>query len=328
MAVKPLRGISPAAALLCTAAAAAVSVPAALLYAAGLSVTLLLTAAVLAVLAPLSSGTRSLSALLLAAALGGAMRMLLSAYTPDWCAAMGPPVLYYAAFLLCAPVAEQLADDPGRAGLRRVGLPALALLVSGIVRELLSAGTLMGVRLMKPLSPSFGIGVLGLTAAGLILALFCLREHPVFAYSVRGGCAAGVSLFVSTAVCGVLFSLICRLLPVPERLLPLLAVLLTGLAALAGGRLLRGSDLWSAPFADRVLPIASALAILTVYRVGWNWAQTIWMPVASAAVLGLALCLIAAAMTRIDNIHLPAPFKSAPAVLIAAGSVMLALSVL
>ena len=328
MAVKPLRGIAPSAALLCVAAAAAASVPAALLYTAGLSVTLLLTTAALAVLAPLSGGTRGISALLLTAALGGALRMLLSGYAPDWCAAMGPPVLYYAAFLLCAPVAELLADAPERAGFRRLGLPALALLVIGIVRELLSAGTLMGVRLMSPFSAAFGIGVLGLTTAGLIIALLCLRKHPVFGYSVRGGCVAGVCLFVGTTVCGILFSLVCRLLPIPERLFPLLAVLLTGLAALAGGRLFRGNDLWGPPFADRVLTVASALAILVVYRSGWSWAQAVWMPVAAAAVLGLAFCLIAAAMTRIDNIHLPAPFKSAPAVLVAAGTVMLALSVL
>lgn len=321
------RGIVPVAALFCVAASAAATVTGALLYIAAVSVTLLITTLVAALLRALPRRMNGLIALLLAAALAGALRTLLAARAPAWLEAMGPALLFEAILLLCAPVALTLAAAE-KAPFSRTVLPAAALLVTGAVRELLAAGTLMGVRLLPAgVSPDFGLGALGVITGGLVMALFCLRERDVFRYSIREGCAAGGCTVMLAAAAGLLMQAAVRLAPLPERVWPLLTVLLVGLLAALGARLMP-EGMWREPFGDQPLWISAVIAVLTVLsREGVWWQGAVWQ-LAAAAVLGGALCLVAALMERVNNIHLPAPFRLAPAVVVAAGAALLAFAVL
>ena len=341
--VKRRPSVDGAAVFLCLLAAGCGSLTAALLAIAGGALLLMLNLLMLFIFRPLSGRARSAASLFFAAALYTALRLALSAYRPDWLAAAGPEGLAAAAALFSAPAALSLREKPPVSG-KRLALCAAALLVIGGVRELLSAGSLAGVRLLPggfPVSDSFAFGAAGVITAALLLALFRIRgQGKLNGYRVSEGlvyaaCAAGL-----TAAAGALFAPLTRLFPLPGLWNPFLAAALAGLLALAAGALFREKpneapvkEVFRAVFSDGTLPALAALAVLAADRkmAGAPALPLFGGTVAAGLVLGLACALAAAATPRLDtsgNPHLPASFRPLPVWLAAAGMAMLALSVL
>ena len=97
--VKRQPSVDGAAVFLCLLAAGCGSLTAALLYIAGGALLLFLLLLTLLLLPRLTGGTRNAALLLLAAALMISLRLLLSAFRPDWLEAMGPAGLTAAVLL-------------------------------------------------------------------------------------------------------------------------------------------------------------------------------------------------------------------------------------
>jgi len=118
---------------------------------------------------------------------------LLLTYLPAFTDRLPPLWLFYAAVFSCAPAAEEWSETPPTSG--RVYLAALAPVVIGAVRELLAYGTMFAVRVLPAgLSADFAAGGSGVVAAGLFLALFCLRGSLAAApYPARGIPAAAAA---------------------------------------------------------------------------------------------------------------------------------------
>lgn len=341
--VKRRPSVDGAAVFLCLLAASCGSLTAALLVLAGGALFLLLNLLMLFIFRPLTGRARNAASLFFAAALYTALRLALSAYRPAWLAAMGPEWLTAALFLFSAPAAVTLMEKKPVSS-KRLALCSLALLVIGGVRELLSAGTLAGVRILPdgfPVSDSFAFGGAGLIIAALLLALFRIRgQGKLISYRVPEGLLYAVGALGLTIAAGAFFALLTRLFPLPGLWRPFLAAALAGLLALAVGAALREKPneapvkaTLRAVFMDGTLPALATLAVLAADR---KMAEAEALPLfggtaAAALILGLACALIAAAVPRLDtsgNPHLPVSFRPLPVWLAAAGMTMFVLSVL
>ncbi|MCI8553325.1 MAG: hypothetical protein HFJ80_00060 [Clostridiales bacterium] len=318
--------------VLCLGAAASSSVTAALVVTAAGAAVLLLTLLLLTLLRMKAGAVRSAAALLFSLALSASVRLWLDAAQPEWMPDDFSRGLLEAALLFCGPAAIRLLDRPLETGTGRMLLYALAMPVTGAVRELLSAGSLMGVRLLPeglPLSRSFAGGAAGLMTAGLLLALFRIRLRGMVRLTPRDGLRAGLAVALTALPAVLLYLLLVRFLPLAEtiRLLlaPVCAVLFAGLL----------SRLWPE---GRLKPLfraewVAALAVLFLSgaaaageRAGHGPA---FLGAALAALaLGMAVSLAASLFGRMENIHLPSALRSAPAALTAAGLALLAFQVI
>jgi hypothetical protein len=330
----PAAVCAPAAVLLCLLAAVMTSGRAALLYLADGALVILLGAALLWLLKKLTGAVSPAVSFLLTGALGGVLRLLMAAFTPDWLPLMGPEAFYWAVFLFCGPVAAALAEGNPSLSPGRVWLLGLGGLLLGLLREFLSGGTLFGVRLLPEevysgLSASFGlsaagkIGVTGLFLAGVWLALWGVGERRLFPYSIRDGFRLGWTAALTAALAGWLTALL-RL--AAGDVLPFLGtwapLFFTALFFWLGGQLLPRQPL----FRDGILGALCAFCVMSVSpSAGW---ETLWMPAAAGVVLGAALCLFAALYARVDNIHLPKPFRTAPATVLLLTGALVAFAVI
>ena len=288
---------------------------AALAYMADIAAVVLFAAALLALLrtflGPLPAG----AAFLVTGALGLCLRRLMAAYTPSLLMEMGAEGLFFAVFLFCGPAAAALAEGKPGFPIRRVWLFALGGLILGLAREFLASGSLFGVELADGVSESFGFstagrpGLSGLFLAALFLALWGLRERRLFPYTTRDGLRIGVyaalTVLLSAWAAG-----------------GLRQVLVTALLVLVGGAVLPRERF----FRDGVLTACAALAAVWASRV--DAAALLWIPAAAAGILALAFFLFAPLYGRADNIHLPAPFRTPPAVMLLITGALVALSVL
>ena len=321
------KGFATGSVLLALAVIAAASVNAALLYLSCGAGVLLVTALVVQLLRPLSGPTRALSAMLLSAALAAALRLLLAATAPGWLQDMGHELLYYSVFLLCGGTAAALAEREVTLPFGRYALFGALMLVTGAVRELLAGGTLLGLRLLdKGVSADFGRGAAGVIVAGLLLALFGVRERHVFHGGMKEGVCAAIAVTLTTLCAGLVYTVVTILLPSSEMLEPLPAVLFSGLAALAGRALFRGMMLRPF-FEDETLLAVSVITLLLVRPAADGWGN-LWVPLCAALAAGGVLLVFGAIYPRIDNTDLPAPFRTTPALVVVAGTALLALSVI
>ena len=322
-------GVRPDMVLLCLTAAASATAAGSLLYLAGISLLMVLAGSLTALLRPLSGRTSGPAALLLTAALAGCWRQLLAAWAPARLAEMGPAWLFFAVLLFSGPLAAGLADDvAGLSRLRRVLLPAAAVFVTGCLRELGSRGTIFGVRLLPwTLTRDLGFGASGVMLAGLVLALFRIRERTAFRCDRRSSVSAGALFALWALAAGILYGLVTAFLPIPELYRPLTAVaaaVLTGLAFAAPA----GGQTWGELFRSPTLTALAALALMAADGLADGRWQSLFFPMAAGIAVGIALMAAGALLTGVENIDLPVPFRTAPAVLVAAGTAMLALHVL
>lgn len=315
--------------LIALAAAAIVSGRAALLYTADIAAVVVLAAALLALLrkwlGPLPAG----ASFLLTGTLGLALQLFMAAYTPEWRAEMGADGLFFAVFLFCGPAAARVAEGRPTFSPGKLWLFALGGLTLGLTRECLASGTLFGVRLFDGVSSSFGFsasgrpGISGLFLAALFLALWGLRERRLFPYTTRDGLRIGAYAALTTLLSAWAAGGLRRVLPAsPAFLGDLLALLIAALLVLIGGAAMPKE----AFFRDGVLTACCALAAVWASRA--ESYALLWMPAAAAGVLALTFFLFAPLYGRTDNIHLPAPFRTAPATMLLIAGALVALSVL
>ncbi|HIW72710.1 MAG TPA: hypothetical protein H9684_00145 [Firmicutes bacterium] len=341
--VKRRPSVDGAAVFLCLLAAGCGSLTAALLAIAGGALLLLLNLLMLLIFRPLSGRMRNAASLLFAAALYTALRLALAAFRPAWLEAMGPEGLLAALALFSAPAALSLTEKPPLPA-KRLFFCAAVLLIIGAARELLSAGTLAGVRLLPegfPVSDSFAFGGAGLITTALLFALFRIRgQGRLNGYRISEGLVYAAGAACLAAAAGALFAPLTRLLPLPSLWRTFAAAVLAGLLALAAGAAFREKPneapvrgTLRAVFADGTLPALASLAVLAADR---RLPEAAALPLfggtaAAALILGLGCALAAAATPRVDtsgNPHLPASFRPLPVWLAVAGMAMFALSVL
>lgn len=313
------RGLTASTLLLCTGAAAAVSGFGGLLVTVFGAWLLLILIPVARLFRPLPSAIRQGALLLTSAFLATLVRALLLVYLPAVADRMPPLWLFYAAVFSCAPAAEEWSETPPAGG--RVYLAALAPVIIGAVRELLAYGTVFAVRVLPAgLSADFATGGSGVIAAGLLLALFCLRGKPATAPCPTRGIPAAAVAALTALLAGVLLSLLRLIWPVfPAEWLPAAAAFVTAVAALLW--------LYKPGMADGVWMAAAAFTAWLSCRSAEVWLALLWQLV-GAAILFAAGCLLAGIWYRLDNSDLPGPFRSAPALLTTAGVLWLALAVL
>lgn len=240
---------------------------------------------------PAPTGVR----VLFAAGAGGALYLLLRSAFPDaaFLAAEQPYTVLL--WLACGVAADNRSIPAART------LPALLLL--GVLRELLAEGTLWGIRLLPAgLAPALGNGAGGLLLAALLLWAFGLHpptvqetDSPLPALTSAGLVVAGAGLGVLTA-------------PLP----PLYAVWATALAVGVIASLLPAR--WDA---GAWLTLAPAAALLTRDSVGaWQWTAPLLLGVATIAALAVASSLY----RRCRLSPLPRRFAGTPAALAVAGT--------
>ncbi len=335
-AVSPLPGASVESAvvpggpvLIGLAAAALVSGRAALLVIADVAAVVMLAALLLTLLrkglGPLPAG----ASFLLTGTLGLCLQLVMAGFAPTWCAEMGADGLFFAVCLFCGPAAARIAEGRPAFSAGRLWLFALGGLTLGLARELLATGSLFGVRLFGGISSSFGLtaagrpGLAGLFLTALFLALWGLRERRLFPYTTRDGLRIGVYAALTTLLSAWAAGGLRRVLPAsPARLGDLLALLIVALLVLIGG-----ADMpKEAFFRDGVLTACCALAAVWASRAA-SYAL-LWVPAAAAGGIALAFFLFAPLYGRTDNIHLPAPFRTAPATMLLIAGALVALSVL
>ena len=319
-AVKPAALFAAPACLLCLAAAAAASLPAALLLTAILSLALLLCLLTAAGLRTWKPRLRGAACLLLAAG-AAAVFMALSGPFPllrEW---MGPPLLFTACILLCAPAALAMTEGKGKPLTSATLLTAGGLLLLiGSLRELLATGALFGVRLLPAgLSDSFGYGAAGVLAAGLLLCLPSLKGHllgdrRLFRCPPPNTLSLGAGLIWRTELAALPAALLAVFIP-HDTLLPWMLPL----TALLAGLLL--------PEDGTVAAVAALLpaALLPLFEEGW---LCLFLFPAVGILLGLGFWLWGLLYSKADNIHLPVPAKPGAAGLVTAALALLALSVL
>lgn len=313
------RGLTASTVLLCTGAAAGVSGFGGLLVTVFGAWLLLILIPLARLFRPLPSAIRQGALLLAAAFFATLARVLLLTYLPAVTDRLPPLWLFYAVVFSCAPAAEQWSETPPTSG--RVYLAALAPVVIGAVRELLAYGTMFAVRVLPAgLSADFAAGGSGVVAAGLFLALFCLRGKPAAAPYPARGIPAAAAAALTALIAGVLLSLLRLIWPVfPDEWLPAAAAFMTAVAALFW--------LYKPDIADGVWMAAAAFTVWISCRSAALWPALLWQ-LAGAAILFAVGCLFAGIWYRLDNSDLPGPFRSAPALLTTAGVLWLALAVL
>ena len=311
------------------AAAAMASGRASLAYIAGIAAVVLLSSALLGLLrrvfGPLPAGVP----LILTGTMGLGLDWMWAAYAPSLRTEMGAAGLFFAVFLFCGPAAADLAEGRPSFSCGRIWLFALGGLLLGLFREVLASGTLYGVAVLDGLNSGFGLtpsgrpGLAGLFIAALFLALWGLRERRLFPYSTRDGLRIGAAaaplVLLSSWGAGILR----RFLPDPAAPYgDLLALCVIALFVLIGGAVLPKERF----FRDRVLTACCALAAVWASRA--EAAALFWIPAAAAGVIALVFFLFAPLYGRTDNIHLPAAFRTAPAVMLLIAGALVALSVL
>lgn len=185
------------------------------------------------------------------------------------------------------------------------------------------------MELADGVSESFGFstagrpGLSGLFLAALFLALWGLRERRLFPYTTRDGLRIGVYAALTVLLSAWAAGGLRQVLPAsPAFLGDLLALLVTALLVLVGGAVLPRERF----FRDGVLTACAALAAVWASRA--DAAALLWIPAAAAGILALAFFLFAPLYGRADNIHLPAPFRTPPAVMLLITGALVALSVL
>lgn len=321
----PIMTAAPAWLFLALAAAAA-TLPAALLSVGAVCGML----AVLCLLARLlRSAGRGWSLLVCLAAAGGfawGLWMLFS-LRESWQEWRGPQWLFAGELLLCAPAAVDLMAEREEHGnrpnlFRLIGV----VLLIGVIRELLGAGTLFRIRLLPAVSDHFLYGAAGILIAGLCLPLAGWRERRLFRCPDREVLSAGLAGTVRVIVAGIPALLLVWLIPdAPPWAATWLTVASIGAAGVLLSRFCRqeGSRM---VMADGVFAVAGTLALNAARKTDglWWWLSPLW----AGVLTGAALCLFIALYARIDNLHIPKPLKTAPATLIMAGAAMLALQAL
>ncbi len=311
------------------AAAAMASGRASLAYIADMAAVVILSAALLALLRKSFGFLPAGAPFLLTGTLGLCLDRLMTAYSPSLRTEMGGEGLFFAVFLFCGPAAAELAGGRPAFSVPRVWLFALGGLVLGLFRECLASGTLFGVTVMNGLNSSFGLtptgrpGLAGLFIAALFLALWGLRERRLFPYTTRDGLRIGLEAGLLVLLSSWGAGLLRRLLPAPSASYgDLLALCTAALFVLIGGTLLPKERF----FRDGVL--TACCALMAVWASRDNSAALFWIPAAAAGVTALGFFLFAPLYGRTDNIHLPAPFRTAPAVMLLIAGSLVALSVL
>lgn len=320
-AAKPA-GISTAAAFFCVLAAACATVRSALLLLEMSAVVLLLCAGLKRVLRPFTGRGTPVASAVFAAALAGVMHMALLAWRPLWWEELSLPLYYLAAFLAGALAAQERAWHEE---LLRFGWWALALLIIGGVREWLTDGRLMGVRLLwDGISADFGLGGLGVMLAALLLALFGLRQHWSWNYSIRESTQAGGLLFACTGIAGIAAYLLCRLDMAiwGETFWPALTL---GAVLLVGRGIVRDSRRQDM-LADPALAAAGYAALLIIREGTGIWWQTLLLILGTALLTGVLLAAFGAVAVRLDTPGLPARFKTSPVLLLCIGTALYAFS--
>lgn len=317
--------------LLCLAAALSASLPAALLYIAVLTGILLLTILCAALFKPTGAGWRLAFCLLLDAALGAGVWMLLG-YDARWQTWAGPALLFMLAALLCAPAAIQLNERAEHGDgilsplllLRAAGI----LLLTGAVRELLSAGTLYRVRITASgLSDSFGLGAAGVLIAGVLLLLCGTQERHFYHVPLRRGFVVSLTAALRTAAAGVVPALLLMLRPdLPLWLMLPITTVCTGLLSALGLLLCKG-DAVRAVLADGVTAAIGAVVMTNAVYAGGEWI-TLLAPLWCGALFGMALWLWTGIYSRIDSLRMPVWARGGPAAVVTAGVCLLAFSVL
>lgn len=240
---------------------------------------------------PVPTGVR----VLFAAGAGGALYLLLRSAFPNTAFLAAEQPYTVLLWLACGAAADNRSIPAART------LPALLLL--GVLRELLADGTLWGIRLLPAgLAPALGNGAGGLLLAALLLWVFGLHpptvqeiDSPLPALTAAGLVVAGAGLGVLTA-------------PLP----PLYAVWATTLVLGVIAGLLPAR--WDA---GAWFTLAPAAALLTRGSVGiWQWATPLLL--GAATVVGLAA--VASLHRRCRLSPLPRRFAGTPAALAVAGT--------
>lgn len=279
------------------------------------------------------SPLRSACALLPAAALAAAVPRLVALARPDWLpagsggAAEGSLTLLGACLLMTGPAAERLTD--GEIPPTRKFLAAcLALPAIGGVRELLSSGSLWGVRLLPdtlPYSPSFFEGAAGLITAGLLLALFRVRFPGFFRLRLYDGLWAGAAAVLLFWLTGGSFAVLVQWIPLPRGWSAVGAGLLAGLTLLVWGSVVPAGPLrsWLREPTLAALAAGALWGMEGFLRDSGFWETTIGLLLA-AIVLFAALAAAGALLDRVDHFSLPPFARLAPAALVTSGLVLLA----
>lgn len=316
--------------LFLAAAAAAASLPTALLMTAAVCLTLAVTWLLALVLQPLGKAWSTLLCLTADGGIAWGMWAVFSwrEFWRDWA---GPYWLFAALMLLCAPAAVELATDDRKERrpsslFRLIGV----VLLIGLIRELLGAGTLFRLRLFPALSDNFLYGAAGVLIAGLCLPLAGWRERRLFRCPDRECLSAGAAYGLRTAIGGLPGALLVWL--APDAPLPGVLWITILFCAAAGTILERFSRREPVRMAltDGVLAVIAAVSLTAAFHTA-RAAGAIWLCFVSLWVgmlAGLGLCLFTALYNRIDSMHLPARMKVLPAVLVAVGGAMLAFQVI
>lgn len=307
-------------------AAAAATLPAALLSVGAVCGTL----AVLCLLARLlRPAGREWSLLVCLAAAGGlawGLWMLFS-LRESWQEWRGPQWLFAGELLLCAPAAVDLTAEREEHGnrpnlFRLIGV----VLLIGIIRELLGAGTLIPDTIAARSVRSFSVRCGRYSDCRALPSSGGLEGTTAFSLPGPGGAVCRLAGTVRVIVAGIPALLLVWLIPdAPPWAATWLTVASIGAAGVLLSRFCRqeGSRM---VMADGVFAVAGTLALNAARKTDglWWWLSPLW----AGVLTGAALCLFIALYARIDNLHIPKPLKTAPATLIMAGAAMLALQAL
>lgn len=307
-------------------AAAAATLPAALLTIAAVCLTLAVTWLLALFLRPLGGSWSTALCLAVDGGIAWGLWELLS-LRESWSIWRGPQWLFAAALLLCAPAATALAAD------KREGTPPPSLLklggvvlLIGLIREVLGAGTLFGIRLLPAFSDSFLYGAAGILTAGLCLPLAGWRERRLFRCPDWECLSAGAAGGVRTLLGGIPGVLLLWLIPDAP---PLAILILTSVSVGVFGALLEGAyhqEGGRLAMGDGVLAVAAIMALQAARSATgwWLWSSPLW----TGLLVGLGLSLFVVLYNRIDNLHIPAGMRTVPATLVVVGGIMLAFQVL
>lgn len=260
---------------------------------------------------------------LLSGGVGTALWLVLRAFLPDIALLLGAPLPVLTVFLLCGVAAVELAAGASVFRPSVLFRAAGALLVTGLVREVLAQGSLMGYPLPFPaLSEGFGsaadgtVGVGGILVAAGVLWLFRLHaEARAVPLRLPFSAAAGMAA-VTVTVCAAQMAMQAWFPAMTPLWRFWVCLLLTAVAVGVllcllkdGGQL----SLWAVlpPLAAWLLPKEDA-------------ASALLGTVTAGAVVGLAVLAAAALRTRTRRV--PRSFSGAPAALAASGLFAAALS--
>ena len=320
------KGRSGAGALLCVTAALCVSVRAALSLLTVIPLLLLFAQAALQLLRYGRLTVSPYLSLLLAGGVGGFLWLVLRAFLPDIAAALGQPLPVLAVFRLCGVAGAELAEQPEAFRPTVLIRAAVALLLTGAIREVLAQGSLAAYPLpVTVVSEGFGraadgtIGVGGLLAAGVMLWLFRLQAGGHTGVPVLSATSAGIPAAVTAIVCAAQVGIRVWMPAVSALWRFWVAVLLTAvlftLAEALTGRNRSRSPVWAV-----VPPVAAWL--IPAGTVPWS---LVWA-VLAGVITGVAAAAVTAMAGRMRR--LAPSFGGSPAALTTAGILLAAVSAL